>query len=489
MSKQNFEESWKRFGAKGIDPKAVLQKALSRGGDLAELYFEELESTRISIEDRKVDKIVDGIDRGVGLRVIFENRSVYGYTTDLNQTSLLTLAESLAQAVDLPSAKPDVKEIPEWRWSEQREAAIRDYRIQEPPKRVSIADRIGLAQRAEKGARDEFPEAKQVTAIILDSERKILVINSDGLVSSDSKTYLSCYTEVVGEKDGRIESALEGEGGFVGLEFFNETTPESIGKECARRVKILLSAVPAPAGTLPVVLSADAGGTMIHEAVGHGLEADLACNGLSVYQNKIGQQVASPLITVIDDGTIPAKRGSYRFDDEGNPSKKTVLIENGILKGYLVDRISALKFDLEPTGNGRRETFRHRPIVRMTNTYIASGKDDPAQILADTKKGIFVKAMGGGQVNTVTGDFVFAVTEGYLIQDGKLGSPIRGATLVGNGPKAMMIVDRVGNDLGYAIGTCGKDGQGAPVTDAQPTLRIPELTVGGEVPASTYFGE
>lgn len=490
MSKQNFEQAWERFGAKGIDPKAVLAKALSRGGDLAELYFEELESTRISIEDRKVDKIVDGIDRGVGLRVIFENRSVYGYTTDLTQGALMTLAESLAQAVDVHEGRTvQAREIPDWRWSEQRAATIRDYSVQEPPKRVSISDRIALARRAEKGARDEFSEAKQVSAIILDSERKILVVNSDGLVSSDSKTYLSCYTEVVGEKDGRIESAHEGDGGFVGLEFFKETTPESIGKECARRVKVLLSAVPAPAGTLPVVLSADAGGTMIHEAVGHGLEADLACNGLSVYQNKIGQQVASKLITVIDDGTIPAKRGSYRFDDEGNPSKKTVLIENGILKGYLVDRISALKFDLEPTGNGRRETFRHRPIVRMTNTYIAPGKDDPAQILADTKKGIFVKAMGGGQVNTVTGDFVFAVTEGYLIQDGKLGPAIRGATLVGNGPKAMMIVDRVGNDLGYAIGTCGKDGQGAPVTDAQPTLRIPELTVGGEVPASTYFGD
>jgi TldD protein len=226
---------------------------------------------------------------------------------------------------------------------------------------------------------------------------------------------------------------------------------------------------------------------MIHEAVGHSLEADLACNGLSVYQNRIGQQVASPLISVLDDGTMPARRGSYSFDDEGTPSQKTVLIENGILKGYLVDRLSAMKFDLMATGNGRRESFRHKPIVRMTNTYIARGKDDPAQILADTPQGLYVKAMGGGQVNTVTGDFVFAVTEGYLIQDGKLGAPIRGATLVGNGPKVLSIVDRVGSDLGFATGTCGKDGQGAPVTDAQPTLRIPELTVGGEVPMSEYW--
>jgi hypothetical protein len=198
---------------------------------------------------------------------------------------------------------------------------------------------------------------------------------------------------------------------------------------------------------------------MIHEAVGHGLEADLACNGLSVYQGKVGQQVASSLITVLDDGTMPARRGSYAYDDEGTPSQKTTLIENGILKGYLVDRLSAMKFDLPATGNGRRETFRNKPIVRMTNTYIAPGKDDPAQILKDTKEGIFVKAMGGGQVNTVTGDFVFAVTEGYLIRDGKLGEAIRGATLVGNGPRVMEIVDRVGSDLGFATGTCGKDGQ------------------------------
>jgi TldD protein len=223
--------------------------------------------------------------------------------------------------------------------------------------------------------------------------------------------------------------------------------------------------------------------------VGHGLEADLACNGLSVYQGKVGQQVASSLITVLDDGTMPARRGSYAYDDEGTPSQKTTLIENGILKGYLVDRLSAMKFDLPATGNGRRETFRNKPIVRMTNTYIAPGKDDPAQILKDTKEGIFVKAMGGGQVNTVTGDFVFAVTEGYLIRDGKLGEAIRGATLVGNGPRVMEIVDRVGSDLGFATGTCGKDGQGAPVTDAQPTLRIPELTVGGEVPMETYFAK
>jgi TldD protein len=326
-----------------------------------------------------------------------------------------------------------------------------------------------------------------VTSFVLDSLRKILVVNSEGLISTDSKTYFQLGCQVVAKHEDQMESSYETDGGYVGLEFLEGNHAYELGKEAALRVVKLLNAVPAPSGTMPVVLAAEAGGTMIHEAVGHGLEADLACNGLSVYQNKIGQQVCSPLVSVYDDGTLIARRGSYAFDDEGTPSQPNVLIENGILKSYMVDRLSSMKFDIPATGNGRRETFRNKPIVRMTNTYIAPGKDQPDQILKDTQWGIYVKSMGGGQVNTVTGDFVFAVTEGYLIKNGQLGSAIRGATLVGNGPKALSMIDRVGNDLGFATGTCGKEGQGAPVTDAQPTLRIPELTVGGEVPVSTYW--
>jgi TldD protein len=401
----------------------------------------------------------------------------------------MALAEALSEAVQMPaaSAKPFTKPI-EWGKPRQSSGEIAGYRVLKPARDLGIAAKIEFARRGDAAAREVLPSARQVTSVILDTHRKILVVNSDGLVSPDSKYYLHCIVQVVGEKDGRVESAHESDGGYVGVEFFEETSPESIGRECARRVKVLLDAKPAPAGTMPVVISAEAGGTMIHEAVGHGLEADLACNGLSVYQGKIGQQVASPLVSVLDDGTMPAKRGSFAYDDEGTPSQKNTLIENGVLKGYMVDKLSAMKFDLMATGNGRRESFRSKPIVRMTNTYIAPGKDDPRKILADTPYGVYVKAMGGGQVNTVTGDFVFAVTEGYIIENGKIGAPIRGATLVGNGPKVLSIVDRVGSDLGFATGTCGKDGQGAPVTDAQPTIRIPEMTVGGEVPMADYFG-
>lgn len=485
-----LQEELRSFGMENVDVEKILNAALSQGGDLAEIFIESTASTRVIYEGGRVDRVTDGIDRGAGIRLIFDRRSLYGYTTDLSEKSLLTLAEALAAAIESPEGgSPTQKKLHKLEWQRPRQSAheIASYEILKSPRKIGLGDKIQIATRAEQGAQSEYPESRQICVWVLDSLRNILVINSDATFSSDSKTYLQLMVQVVGEKNGRLESAYESEGGYVGLEFFEETSPESIGKAAARRVKILLDSKPAPAGTMPVVLAAEAGGTMIHEAVGHGLEADLACNGLSVYQGKVGQQVASPLITVIDDGTIPGKRGSYAFDDEGNPSKKNVLIENGVLKGYLVDRLSAMKFDMMVTGNGRRESFRHKPIVRMTNTYIAPGKDDPAQILKDTSKGIYVKAMGGGQVNTVTGDFVFAVTEGYLIEDGKLGAPIRGATLVGNGPKVLSSVDRVGSDLGYATGTCGKDGQGAPVTDAQPTLRIPELTVGGEVPMTDYW--
>ncbi len=486
-------EAVSKFGLPtNLDLERVLATALRNGGATAELFFEETDSSRVFYEDGKVERIVDGKDRGCGLRILFDGRSVYGYTTDLGQSALETLATTLSAAVSGGKISANAKDVIEWRKTEPKSREIAAYKIGTSPRSITLKEKVALAERATLGARSVLKDARQVSAVVLDSLRRVLVVNSDGVISANDKTYLQMACEVVGESrtaggEPRVESAYETDGGFVGTEFFLKTTPESIGEEAARRVKVLLSAVPAPSGSMPVVLAAEAGGTMIHEAVGHGLEADLACNGLSVYQGKVGQQVASPLISVLDDGTMPERRGSYTFDDEGTPSQRNVLIENGILKGYLVDRISAMKFDLPATGNGRRETFRNKPIVRMTNTYIAPGKDDPAQILKDTKWGLFVRSMGGGQVNTVTGDFVFAVTEGYLIRDGKIAEPIRGATLVGNGPKVLQIIDRVGNDLGFATGTCGKDGQGAPVTDAQPTMRIPELTVGGEVPVSTYW--
>jgi TldD protein len=253
-----------------------------------------------------------------------------------------------------------------------------------------------------------------------------------------------------------------------------------VAEIAARRSQLMLSARKAPMGKMPVVLSSEAGGTMIHEAIGHGLEADLAQEGLSVFSKKIGEKVASPLITVVDDPTLRQKRGSYAFDDEGVGSRRTVLVEDGVLKGYLYDRLTAMKDGVEPTGNGRRESYHHKPIPRMSNTMILPGKSKPEEIIRSVEKGLFVKKMGGGQVNTVNGDFVFEVSEGYLIEKGNVAEPIRGAILTGNGPQILKEIDKVGDDLGFGIGTCGKEGQGVPVSDAQPTLRIPEILVGGQ---------
>lgn len=264
-----------------------------------------------------------------------------------------------------------------------------------------------------------------------------------------------------------------------GFELFDQVAPEELALKAATRGVMMLGARKSPAGQFPVVLSSEAGGTMVHEAIGHGLEADLVQAGTSVYKGRIGEQVASELITVIDDATIPHARGSFGFDSEGTAAQKTVLVEKGILKGYMYDRLSAMKEDCASTGNGRRESYRSRPIVRMTNTLIAPGESDPAEILKSVNNGLFVRKMGGGQVNTVTGDFVFEVSEGYLIENGEVAEPVRGATLAGNGPEVLKKITMVGSDLGFGIGTCGKDGQGVPVADAQPTLLITGITVGG----------
>lgn len=457
----------------------IFATALQHGGEFAELFYESTESNQLFYEDKKIDRIVSGIDSGVGLRIIFGKQSVSGYTTDFSEKSLKELAETLSKVVQGKIANKTIA------FKAAKSGFHQD--IKKPPKSASLKSKLDYLRRADSTAWATSRDVKQVTVGYVETLRKIEVVNSLGHIARDEKQYLTMYTQLVGARDGQTQTAYEAQGGFVGLELFDEHSPESIATEAARRLDALLAAKPAPAGTMPVVLAAEAGGTMVHEAVGHGLEADLACNGLSVYKDKIGQLVASPLVSIIDDGTMPGKRGSYSFDDEGEASKKNVLIENGILKAYMSDRMSHIKFGVPLTGNGRRESYRHKPIVRMTNTYLASGKHEPESILANTPMGIYVKGLGGGQVNTVTGDFVFAITEGYLIYDGEIGPAVRGATLAGNGPDVLKKVDRVGTDLGFAIGTCGKDGQRAPVTDAQPTIRIPEIIVGGEVPINTYW--
>ncbi|HPR53000.1 MAG TPA: TldD/PmbA family protein [Deltaproteobacteria bacterium] len=456
---------------KDINFERLLKKALLHGGDFSELYIEQKKGTSIVSEARKIEKFISSEEFGVGLRVVLGDRSAYAYTNDL--ATLDELASSVASAIKSGQFTWDIS------LDKRPSRSVVLSRIN--PALVDSAKKIEMVINAENTAWAQDKSVVQVKVMYGDACRHVLVANSRGFIAEDVRDSIIFVVQGVVAKDSRMETGYEPIGGARGFELLEEIPPEEIAVRALRRALMTLNARKAPAGTMPVVLSSESGGTMVHEAIGHGLEADLAGEGLSVYSGQIGKQVASTAITVIDDGTIDGLRGSMGYDDEGSPAMKTVLVDKGILKAYMTDLITAAKFDLPLSGNGRRESYRSRPIPRMTNTMIQPGTMAPDEIIAKVDKGIFVKKMGGGQVNTVNGDFVFGISEGYLIEKGQVGEPIRGATLIGNGPKILKSIDLVGNDLGYGIGTCGKDGQGAPVADAQPTLLIPEITIGGEI--------
>ncbi|MFO1518891.1 MAG: TldD/PmbA family protein [bacterium] len=449
----------------------ILKKALSHGGDFSEIFFEKSDSTQVQCEEKKIERLQVGTDMGVGIRVLFGGETAYAYTNDFTEPSLLMLADSVAAAVKAKKFDRDINlttQSPSWKNA-----------VQVEPSGIPFDQKVEQVLKANKTAWAVDTQIRQVSVSYRDQIRQILVANSEGQLCEDHQVYTVFVVQVVAGSGDVIQTGYEPVGGTVGFEIFKSEDPEKVALLAAKQALLMLKARKAPAGRMPVVLSSEAGGTMIHEAVGHGLEADLAYEELSVYKNKIGSRIASPLVTVWDDKTVPGKRGSFVFDDEGTPAQKTVLVENGILKTYMYNRLYAGKASVASTGNGRRQSYRNRPIVRMTNTMIAPGKDNPEEIIRSVESGLFVKKMGGGQVNTVNGDFMFEVTEGYLLEKGKIGEPVRGATLTGNGPEILNLIDKVGTDLGFGIGTCGKDGQGVPVADAQPTIRIPEIVVGG----------
>jgi len=449
----------------------IFGTVLKHGGAFADLYHESSQSHSIVCDDDKIEKVMTGADAGVGLRAISDFKTSYAYGNRCSEKDILALAVDLASAAKGGSPGPVAKAYP-------LKPRV-NLPVSLPPEGISTAKKVAVVREANAAARGIDPRVRQVKVVYSDKHQKLAMANSQGLVVEEDRTYTLLAVQVVAAEKDLIQTGYEPVGGLMGFELFDAVDPVQVAETAARRAIQALEAREAPRGLMPVILSSEAGGTMIHEAVGHGLEADLALEGLSVYSNRIGEAVASPLVTVLDDATLTQKRGSYGYDDEGVAAEKTILIEKGILKGYLCDRLYAMKFKGMSTGNGRRQSYKHHPIVRMSNTMIAPGDEDPDAILRNTPKGVLVKKMGGGQVNTVNGDFVFEVTEGYLIRNGQVGDPIRGATLTGNGPQVLESIDRVGNDLGFAIGTCGKDGQGVPVGDAQPTLRIPEIVVGG----------
>ncbi len=470
----------------------IIRKALSSGGDYADVFIEHTSSLSIQLEDDKIEKLTSGVDSGIGVRVIFWDKSAYAYSNDFSEDSLFSIAESVSRAVN-PVRKPGwggrsplSNGVKKEKWKDiiidlRKVRPSVDFRIKYDPRDVEMKKKVLLVEEANTAAKGISPAIKQVAITYRDSIQNIYIATSDGIITQDERIYTLAIVQVIAAKDDVLQTGYESVGGLLGFELFEESRLKEITVKAAQKAVRMLSARKAPGGRMPVVISADAGGTMIHEAIGHGLEADLVQQGLSVYANKIGQQIASPLVTIIDDSTLPNKRGSFRFDDEGISSQRTILVENGILKGYMYDRLTAMKEGINSTGNGRRESYKHRPIPRMSNTFIESGKVYPEEIIKSVDKGFFVKKMGGGQVNTVTGEFVFEVSEGYMIEKGRLGELVRGATLIGNGPEVLKSIDMIGNDIGFAIGTCGKDAQGVPVSDAMPTIRIPEMVIGGKV--------
>lgn len=456
----------------GIDFSKVLKRALKRGGEFAELFLETTSTCSIICEDDRVERIVVGTDAGASLRVIFTKKTSYGYCNTFSEQGLLAMASSVSSVVGSGKGTSNIR-LP-------AEPSSAGLAVRSLPDSVPMSRKVLMVVRANQRARARDQRVRQVKVVYRDYNQHVTVVNSEGTLVEDTRIGTLFFVQVVSVQDGITQTGYEPVGGTVGFELFDAYSPETIADIATNRSLLMLVARESPMGRMPVVISSDAGGTMIHEAIGHGLEADLVQQGLSVFAGRIGEEVASSVITVVDDSTLPEKRGSFGFDDEGIPSQRTILVDKGILKGFLFDRLTAGKDNVESTGNGRRESYRSKPIPRMTNTFIAPGTSNPEEIVRSTHEGLFVKKMGGGQVDTVNGNFVFEVSEGYLISHGTVGEPVRGATLTGNGPEVLKQIDMVGDDLGFTIGTCGKDGQGVPVASGQPTVRIPEIVVGGK---------
>jgi TldD protein len=450
----------------------VLSAALRTGGDLAEIYVEDRRSLSLRLEESRLEQAVRGADRGAGVRVFFGDLVTYAYTDDLGEEDLLATAHAAA-AAGSGSARSQVIDL-------ARQPSPLQFPVLKPFETVDVAAKAEMLHGMDSTARSFDAHVSQVTASYVELRRQVSIFNSEGLHVEDDRHIVEVRAMVVAQKNGVLQRASGGFGGQMGMELFDTDDPVALGEDLAETAVKMLGARPAPAGEMTVVVNSGWGGVLFHEACGHAMEADFVSKGSSAYTGQVGQRIASPLISAVDDGTIPGRRGSLRFDDDGTPSSRTVLIEDGILQEYMWDLVEARRMKRGSTGNGRRQSFRHMPMPRMTNTYIAAGPHDPEEILRSVERGLYVRRLGGGQADIAKGDFVFSVTEGYLIEDGRMTAPVRGATLMGNGPKVLSEIDMVGTDfaLDPGRGMCGK-GQGARVSVGQPTVRIPRLTVGG----------
>jgi TldD protein len=457
-----------------IDPPVLersLTRALRAGGDFAEVFVEDRRSSTAHFDDGRVEELVSGHARGAGVRVVRGDTTGYAHTADLSEAGLAEAADAAAAAARDGGGDARVVSL--------ERVPTSPYESSVPPESVPKSRKVELLQAADHAARAQGDSIRQVSISYADARRRILVANSDGLLAEDDQVRTRFGVQCVAVGDTGRQTGHEGPGRTLGFELFDEIDATEIARIAADRALTMLRARPAPSGKLPVVLKRGAGGVLFHEACGHGLESDLVGRDASVFRGRVGEQVAARGVTLVDDGTYGREWGTSAIDDEGTPTQRNVLIDDGVLTDYLWDLTRARKEGRASGGNGRRETYRSLPMVRMTNTYLLEGAEDPEEIIARTDHGLYCAALGGGQVNTATGDFVFGVTEAYLIEHGEITEPVRAAQLIGNGPDTLRLVDAVGSDFETWTGTCGKDGQGVPVSSGQPTLRVAELTVGG----------
>jgi TldD protein len=453
---------------------STLGSILQGGVDYADLYFQVSRHESWTLEDGIVREGSFSLDQGVGVRAVSGEKTGFAYSDEL----LLPALENAANAARAIARSGESKQVAAWQRG--REAAL--YPAVDPTTTLSDEEKTALIARVEEATRALDPRVEQVIISMTGGQDLVLVAASDGTLAADVRPLVRFNVSVILEKDGRREQGYSGGGARSDLRYFmSGDRPMQYAREAVRQASVSMEAVPAPAGSMPVVLGPGWPGILLHEAVGHGLEGDFNRKGTSAFSGKVGQQVASKYCTIVDDGTIPNRRGSLAVDDEGTPGQYNVLVEDGILRGYMQDKLNARLTGVAPTGNGRRESFAHTPMPRMTNTYMLAGPHDPEEIIASVDKGLYAPNFGGGQVDITSGKFVFSASEAYLVENGRITVPVKGAMLIGDGPEALRKISMVGNDLALdsGVGTCGKEGQSVPVGVGQPTLKIDELTVGG----------
>jgi len=476
----NPEEGNQEFQLPKETVEKLLGVALSRGGDFAEIYIERSVTNNISLEEDRIKVATTGISQGVGIRVISGEKTGYAYSDDLSYEKMENAAK-VASYIAKSKGSTEPVNVANIEGSHPLRIKPSHYSVKIPPSDVVVKEKADLLWRANSAAKDYDRRIIQVMASFSDNTREIILANSEGLWIGDRRIICRLDVSTIAEERGKRQRGYYGGGGTIGFEYYVDFSPEKVAEESARQAIVQLDAAPAPAGLQTVVLGNGWCGVLLHEAIGHGFEGDFIRKKTSFYTDKLGQKVASELCTVVDDATLKGKRGTINIDDEGTPGARKILIEKGILKGYLWDKLNARLMGTQSTGNGRRESFRHHPIPRMTNIFMLAGDETPEDIIKSVKRGFYAKTLGGGQVDITSGNFVFGVTEGYLIENGKITRPVKGATLIGNGPDVLTKIVMVGNDLEMdpGIGTCGKNGQGVPVGVGMPTVKISEMTVGG----------